>query len=130
MQTCQACDVIQTCHAMLFTVSCDVQVGLVQTSSLKVRIKVPKDGPGGLTSFCVLLKVWLYKDKLGAELACNEAWHGGTYAKLSGVVVGGTHHAYSADSHGLHFLHHHAILALFCSVYHIIAERETESHEQ
>ena len=124
MQTCQASDVIHTCHAMLFTVSCDVQVRLIQTSSLEVRVKVSEDGPCGLTSFCILLKVWLYKDKLGAELACDEAWHGSTYAKLSGIVVSGAHHAYSANSHGLRFLHHHDNLALLCSVHDMIAERQ------
>ena len=127
MQTCHASDVIQTCHAMLFTVSGDVQVGLVQTSSLKVRVKVPEDCPCGLASLCVLLKVWLHKDELGAELACDEAWHGCTYAKLSGVVVSGAHHANSADGHRLCFLHRQDILALLCSLYCIIAEREIQS---
>ena len=114
---------------MLLGVRGDVQISLVQTSSLEVKVKVPKDCPCGLASLCVLLKVWLHKDELGTELACDEAWHGCTYAKLPGIVVSGAHHAYSADSHGLCFLHHHDTLALLCSVYYMIAERETESNE-
>lgn len=89
---------------MLLAVPCEIQVGLIETTSLKVGIKRSEDGSGGLAGSCILLEVGLGKDQVRAEAAGYEAWHGCPYAKLTGVVVGCAHHANPTYCHTLAFL--------------------------
>ena len=99
-----------TCHAMLLTVCCYVEVSLIQTPRLKVRVEVPENGSCGLAGCGVLLEVGFDKDQLRAEPACDEAGHSSTDAKLAGVVVGGAYHSNAAHCHRFGLLHGQQVL--------------------
>ena len=57
-------------------VVCDVQVSLIQGASLKVEVKIHKDGARGPRHSHIFGEVRLHKDQLGAQAPPNEARHG------------------------------------------------------